>query len=45
MIKPIDMEKIEQVRNEFYQDWMKRVALEINRVVEEINIQLERSKE
>ena len=43
LIKPIDLEKIEQVKNEFYSDWIKRVALEINRVVEEINIQLERS--
>jgi hypothetical protein len=43
LIKPIDIEKIKQVKNEFYWDWIKRVALEINRVVGEINTQLERS--
>jgi len=41
LIKPIDLEKIEQVKNEFYSDWMKRVTKEINRVVEEINRAIE----
>jgi hypothetical protein len=37
MIKPIDLEYVKPNLNEHYEDWMKRIIKEINRVVNEIN--------